>query len=375
MARNTAIICEFNPLHNGHKAILSHAAEKGDTVIAIMSGNFTQRSECAVFDKYKRARLAVAMGADAVFELPFPWCSAGGEFFALGGVGVAAGLTLDSFIFGSETGNTDYVKRAAEILSTDEALTAIAGGEKGDGVAVSADKFLETYGISLSSNDKLATEYMKAANKLNLSANFSAYKRMTVENLYKSATDIRKMIYSGEDFSSVVPEETLKLCGKVSDIREGALEEVIFNFFRICPSAPDNIFEASGGVSERLMKAAASAVSAGELFPLAATKKYTNSRLRRAALFTLLGVEKRDLTSPPPFTVLLAANEKGCKFLSEIKKTKKIEVLTKPSAYNLTNESEKRSYELWRRADELYSLCLRQGVKAGEYLRRSPNIL
>ena len=54
MGRNTALICEFNPLHNGHKAILAHAKTMGDRVVAIMSGNFTQRSECAIFDKYKR---------------------------------------------------------------------------------------------------------------------------------------------------------------------------------------------------------------------------------------------------------------------------------------------------------------------------------
>ena len=371
MVKNSAIICEFNPLHNGHKAILSHAAENSDAVIAIMSGNFTQRSECAVFDKYKRARLAVEMGADAVLELPFPWCCAGGEFFALGGVGVGAGLGLNNFIFGSETGDVDYVNRASKLTISSD--TAENYPELG--AAVLSDNFLESQGLRLSSNDKLAAEYMKAANKLNHFSEFSAYKRMTDDVLYRSATDIRKMIYSGEDFSAFVPVEMLRICGKISDVREGALEELLFNQFRLNCLTTDGIFDASGGVSERLVKSAAKSRSGSEFFETAATKKYTNSRLRRAALFTLLGVRKADLVSPPHFTVLLAANEKGRRFLGNTKKERRIHVLTKPSIFTPSDQAELRQYELWCRADEVYSLCLRKTPPAGEYLRRSPSIL
>lgn len=374
MANKTAIICEFNPLHNGHKAILAYArakaGETGGTVIAVMSGNFTQRSECAVFDKYKRAELAVKAGADAVLELPFPWCSSGGEFFALGGVGVAAGLGINNFIFGSETGDTDYVRRAASLISD-----GVPEGDRELGAAVSSDRFLAQYGLSLSSNDKLAAEYMRAAEKLGLDAEFSAYTRMTSEEVYRSASEIRKMIYFGETFDDFVPEETLKICGKKSDVRELALTELMFNHFRIYGASLENAFDAEGGVSERLNKAAAEARCAEEFFPLAATKKYTNSRLRRAALFTLMGVKKTDLTTPPRFTVLLAANGKGREFLSRTKKTRSISVITKPSSFTPADEVEKRQYELWQRADELYTLCLKESCKAGEYMRRSPKIL
>ncbi|MBR6807323.1 MAG: nucleotidyltransferase family protein [Clostridia bacterium] len=371
MAKNTAIICEFNPLHNGHKAILAHAGKEGNAVIAIMSGNFTQRSEGAVFDKYKRARLAVSMGADAVLELPFPWCSASGEFFALGGVGIAAGLGIDSFVFGSETGDTDYVKRASR-LTVSEACSA---ADNKLGAAVSSDNFLRSHGISLSSNDKLAAEYMRAAVRLGITADFSAYKRMTADGFYRSATDIRQMIYDGEDFSPFVPTETIDVCGRTSDIRDGALEDILFHFYRIKTEPSYNVFDAAGGVGERLAVSAAKSHSGSEFFRLAATKKYTNSRLRRAALFSLLGVSKSDLTSPPAFTVLLAANEKGRRFLADTKKTRSIAVLTKPSDFSPSDESEKRQYDLWCRADEVYSLCLRQVQTSGEYLRRSPAIL
>lgn len=115
MDRKTAVICEFNPFHKGHGSLISHAASVSDIVICIMSGNFTQRSECAVYDKYKRAEAAVVMGADLVLELPFPYSSAAGEYFAMGGVSVAGAIGATDIIFGSESGDTEYIKEAADL--------------------------------------------------------------------------------------------------------------------------------------------------------------------------------------------------------------------------------------------------------------------
>ena len=372
MPKNTAIICEFNPLHNGHKAILAHAKTMGDRVIAIMSGNFTQRSECAIFDKYKRAEAALRAGADAVFELPFPWCSSGGEFFALGGVGVAAGLGLESFVFGSETGDADRVRRAAEYIASDANSEALGEHEAGIGTATAHDKLLADQGLSLSSNDKLAAEYIRAAKKLGIDADFTAYKRMTDPETYRSATDLRGMLRDGGEVDSFIPEELCKIYGETPDGDIAKLRELLFNHFRLLDTPHEGIFDAEGGVAERLIGCAAEARSAEEFFTLAATKRYTNSRLRRAALFTLMGVTEDDVKTPPRFTVLLGANERGREFLSEIRRTSSIKVLTKPSAgMDDADESFARQYEMWKRADELYTLCMSNGVKKGEFLRRN----
>ena len=103
--KTSVVICEFNPIHLGHKYILSKARESaGDDgcVIAVMSGNFCERCTPAVYDKYTRAHSAVLCGADIVLELPFPWCSSGVEDFALGGVYIAASLGADTLTFRSE---------------------------------------------------------------------------------------------------------------------------------------------------------------------------------------------------------------------------------------------------------------------------------
>ena len=99
------IICEYNPLHNGHIYQLQYARKKSDFVVCIMSGHFVQRGECAVFDKFSRAKAALLSGADAVFELPTVFAVQAAEYFALGGVLTAQELGCTQLCFGSESGD------------------------------------------------------------------------------------------------------------------------------------------------------------------------------------------------------------------------------------------------------------------------------
>ena len=76
----SGVVCEFNPLHNGHAALLSRISEEfGSDIVCVMSGNFVQRGEAAVLDKWSRTRLALQNGAALVLELPLPWAVAGAE--------------------------------------------------------------------------------------------------------------------------------------------------------------------------------------------------------------------------------------------------------------------------------------------------------
>ena len=95
-----AIIAEYNPFHNGHEYMIQKVKKNtgADYIIAVMSGNFTQRSECAIYDKYKRTEAALRVGADLVLEIPFPWCSAGAEFFAFGAVSIGAAVGVGSLV-------------------------------------------------------------------------------------------------------------------------------------------------------------------------------------------------------------------------------------------------------------------------------------
>ena len=112
-----AIICELNPLHQGHQALFSHAKSRCEGLVCVLSGNYVQRGEPAILDKWARTRLALASGADLVLELPLPWAMAGAERFAAGGVALANGLgNVDTLFFGSEEGDAPQLKELAEVL-------------------------------------------------------------------------------------------------------------------------------------------------------------------------------------------------------------------------------------------------------------------
>jgi cytidyltransferase-like protein len=118
-----AIIAEYNPFHNGHKYQIDKARELLDedlAIVAIMSGNYTQRGELAIADKTYRARAAVLGGVNLVIELPFPYSSSSAEIFATSGVHIANSIGADYLIFGSECGDIDALKKAADILNSEE---------------------------------------------------------------------------------------------------------------------------------------------------------------------------------------------------------------------------------------------------------------
>ena len=118
----TAIISEFNPFHKGHKYLIDKARENGSThIVAVMSGNFVQRGESAVFSKWDRVNTALENGVDLVVENPLVFATASAQRFAFGGVGVVNGLGfVDEIAFGSESGNIDELKKVAELIAGDD---------------------------------------------------------------------------------------------------------------------------------------------------------------------------------------------------------------------------------------------------------------
>ena len=116
------IIAEYNPFHNGHEYMIQKVKEEtgADYVIAVMSGDFTQRGIPGIADKHTRAKMAVACGADAVFELPVRCSTASAEQFATGAVALLGALScVDYLAFGSECGNLSDFSKAAELLLTE----------------------------------------------------------------------------------------------------------------------------------------------------------------------------------------------------------------------------------------------------------------
>ena len=130
------IVCEYNPFHKGHEHQIRLLREKGaETVICAMSGNYTQRGELAVADKYTRAESALRCGADLVVELPFPYSSLSAEGFCRAGVHILSSLGCDTLCFGSECADETLLAKAAEVVSREDFVTAYAEVQKSAGSA------------------------------------------------------------------------------------------------------------------------------------------------------------------------------------------------------------------------------------------------
>lgn len=401
--KTTGIICEYNPMHSGHAYQLRRARENGaDCVIALMSGSFTQRGELAIADKYTRAEIALLAGADLVLELPYPYSSGGAEYFATAGVSILDRLSVDTLCFGSESADTSLLERAADIALSDEFRAAFAeAGRSGKGSAAAYFNLLGAFlGVEdFGSNDVLGVEYLKAIRSLRsamkpfiLKREGAAYHENALpENAHPSATALRVAIERALDVgenadaatayakTSGLPEAVTApflravTTGNAPARLENAPEAVL-TFYRM--HEPHDFFgiaEMHGGLAERISAAARDAATLSDFYRLASTKKYTDSRVRRAVLYGLTGVTEDDLRRPPAYVNLLGATAAGRAFLSHYRKQKDVtlRIVTRPAVILERTEDVDflRQAELQRRAEALYTLFLPEKKIAGIYLK------
>ncbi len=376
--KNVGIICEYNPLHGGHKYMISCLREMGtEKIICLMSGNAVQRGELAIMPKDLRARSAIEAGADAVFELPFPYSMGSAEFFASAGVDILARLGVDTIAFGSETGDIEFLRELA--LKAEEYKPS---NEKNIGTATD---YFASLG-DLKSNDILGIEYLKAGKRLAPEVKFVTVKRAgagyhedSTDGSYPSATEIRRAIIGGNigDYSEEqLPNESISAIRKATEAGEIALmknvESAVLLFWREADIAKvSECAECRGGVAERLSSSAREASSLEEMFSMAATKRYTDSRLRRAAIFGMLGVSVKDLKRRAAYVNLLAANSAGIEFVSAVNG---IEIVSKPSRIPESDESS-RQFALSSSLDSLYTLAMDRPRSLEYFVKQSPQIV
>jgi len=395
MCKIVAVVCEYNPIHTGHVYQIGKIREmhgEDAVVICVMSGHFVQRGEVAMFDKFARAESAVKCGADLVLELPYPYCASSAEFFARAGVEISASVGAEFLVFGSESGDTDRLKLAAEIFSSDEAKRYISE-HKNEGILRSRQRIYteltgDDSGDVFSSNDILGVEYIRAMNALGVSVKPHAIRRegadyndVSNETDYMSATGLRKSILAA-DFETAkryIPKPALdvfarEIAAKSAPAEMKNLEKVILAFLRIAEAKSlARIAEISGGLEYRIIDAAKKATNIETFFSLLETKKYTNGRLRRAVLYCLTGVTEAMLKQPPSYTQVLSFSEKGRAYLGRIRKSARIAVMTNPSGHGSRHtEKSMEQFGLSMKADELYALSLPKSRPAADYLRMSP---
>ena len=385
MGNVAAVICEYNPFHSGHKYQIDKIKENTDNtaVIAVMSGEVTQRGEFALTDKYVRAEAAIRCGVDAVFELPYPYCASCAEIFAKAGVSIASALGANRLYFGTESGNTEYIEKIADAVDSTEfnEKASLLVKDFGGSYLDAKEKALSDMGLDIpkTPNDILATEYVRAIKNGGYDMEYKTIKRTGAE--YKdegvsdimSASAIRKYFYENGDILSV-PKEAKEIYEKAE--KEGLIldpkETENFLFRYILSQSPEKIekaFDAGDGIGYFICSTAKESKNAQEFFKALTSKSYTYARLKRVVMYSLFGIE--DIASLPSYTVLLASNAKG----REICKNSKIPIITKMADVKKLDPVSEKALKTSIRTDEIYMSLLNSPRPSSYAYKRAPFIL
>lgn len=376
------IICEYNPLHRGHALCLQAMRKSGNShIVCVMSGNYVQRGEPAILNKWARTECALNAGADLVAELPCAWAMAGAETFALGAVSMLHRLgCIDELWFGSECGNAQQLFNLAEILQT-EAFSASLRSFLGNGISFASARQnavqqlcgAEKAALLESANNTLGIEYCKAILKLNSSMRVRTLKRdgaghdqtvnLETEDSVLSASQIRAMVQNNEDISSLLPdfsEQILKreiALGRapctVKNIEMpilACLRSMTVHDFSLLP-------DISEGLEHRLHRTVRTATSLSEVFDGVKSKRYSHARIRRIILSAFLGIQKKSVPSVPPYFRILGMNERGREILKIAKKNKQIPIVARAGDILTLDKNALNVFELEQRSTDLYGLC------------------
>lgn len=387
--QNIGIVAEFNPFHNGHKHLIDTVKQNGNAIICVMSGNFVQRGDTAITDKFTRAKMAVLGGADLVVELPTPWAMSTAQNFATGAIGILNNLGItDKIVFGSESGDISALKQTASIIKSDAFNNKInrqISKVSSTFAAARNEIFEKEYpllaSVLRSPNDTLGVEYILAAERVGFTGETDCVKRIgaahdsAYTDITVSASLIREKIKSGEfdEIAQFMPKSAAELLCSApkSDIKK--IENAILCKLRIdfsgdkIPALPD----ISEGIENRIKNAVLAATSLEELFALAKTKRYTLSRIRRLCLSAFLGIDNGFFGKIPPYIRVLAFNKRGEELLRQASKVCSSPIITKTNQLDLSDEFTRKVWECEVLSSDIYALTLDTPQKCGnEYYQK-----
>lgn len=308
------IVTEYNPLHNGHKIQMDFSREKSvaDIVVCVMSGNFVQRGEPAIFDKWTRAKCALLAGADAVIELPFLSAVQSAEGFAAGSIKVLDAIGANSIGFGCETDDLDSLESLAKTLAKEPRKYKRALKQNlASGVSFPKARMIAALGkddteLSMP-NAILAIEYLKAITKQKsnllpciMKRVGQSYHSTDIASTLSSATAIRRAINLG-DFDNAYASMPSKSADYISEQLDKGLLPVFANHFdkellyRLRIGGIDYIkklHEVSEGLENRIFEAAKTCTTRQALIEKIKTKRYTYTRISRILLYALFGITR-----------------------------------------------------------------------------------
>ena len=357
-----AIIAEFNPFHNGHKYIIERAKEMGFThVVVIMSGNFVQRGEPAIFSKKFRVQAALANGVDLVVEMPCVWALSSAEKYAEAGVYLADALgCVNSLVFGSECGDLKKLSDVEQALREPKFKEMLQNNLKsGITFAKAREQAIsallpneDVSGILSKGNNILGIEYIKAIKNLNSNMTPLTFQR---KEDFKSASGIRSLIKKDDKtyleyipnnigFSELPKDIIWGEKGIISVLKSADLEDL--------SKLPD----ISEGLENKIYNALCKCDNLENLFNLIKSKRYTMSRIKRIIMCAYLGIDKKTQSSRPPYIRLLGATTEGLEILNVMKQTAKLPIVSRFLDFSNEEHFSKEVFNIECRATDLYGV-------------------
>lgn len=358
------IIAEYNPFHNGHLYHIKEAKRLSgaDYIVVVMSGNFVQRGECAIMDKYARAKMALSQGADLVLELPTIYATGSAEYFAYGAVSLLEKIGgVTHLCFGSESGDMDVLSSIADKLYNEtplfkeELLKELKAGNsfaKARELAF-AKAYPETasYSALLSSpNNILALEYMKALKKLNskilpltIKREGAGYNDTSMDNNISSASGIRNSIANKKDLERIhskMPEDAFML------LKDGYTKNLLtfiddyssllhYKLITEQGKGFEEYLDVSKDLSDRIINKIKEYTCFTQFCELLKTKEMAYSRISRALLHILLNIKKEEVSkymtnnSSTPYARVLGFRKESNALLRILDENKTIPLVTK----------------------------------------------
>ena len=331
----TGIICEYNPLHLGHKKQLDtvRALQGPDSgIVCVMSGNFVQRGAPAILDKMLRAKAAVLSGADLVLELPVTSALNSAEGFAAGGVSILSRF-CSHLCFGAENPDQALFMKTAEVLLSEDFREALrAKLDKGLSFPAARQAALEDMGADISlletPNNILGVEYCKAILSLNSDmqilpiARPGSYHDTEPDPENPSATALRLQMLENKPWQNYIPGEAQQIFENQPLHHIAAGERAILGKLRCMTDAEFEALPFSGeGLWRKLMHAARSEATLEDVISATKSKRYTRTRLDRMVMCAYLGITQKDMDTPAPYVRVLALNEKGRSILRKARQT------------------------------------------------------
>lgn len=375
MSKVLGIIAEYNPFHNGHLLHLTKSKEETGAKysICIMSGNFVQRGNTSIVNKWVKTEMALKSGIDLVLELPTVYSISSAENFAEGAIKLLNSLKIvDTISFGSENSDIDILNRISGILYEEPKQYVEFLNEelkKGLSFPKARENAILLYlndkkysNILNQPNNTLAIEYLKALKKykshimsISIKREKAFYNSNCIVDEYASATAIRNMIINNQfnDIRKVMPRLAYDLLTQEIENNQYVIDisnfekEILYSIRRLSTADLKKFPEVNEGLENAIKNAANSCNTLAELINIIKSKRYTQTRIQRILLYILLNITKKDMyisRKTVPYARILGYSQKGKELISEIYNANpKITLIT--SVKNFFDSSNNKTYK------------------------------